>query len=559
MIINRIVLRHKPLFSFTPTYRGYAHTDPDGPERVVFILTFISRPQPGIDHRQLSHGTYFHIRPDMYGNTLYDLATPESIRFAWPLRILRSLGIWAPSPIHYGWDWLTTASLRIANDENGYQYRDLVDFVKNSPLIRFVPPFLFGDISKDGGWTAFVDFSLRRCRDAAFMLYALFMSVYFLCAIIVAYNTGPRSSKGLLPLTRRCMITHVPVVIALFAIKGIINKTNWSKSIKAGNIFIPFNNQQDVIQSKAHSTVPEKMDVLVGIRYDAKYLGIYNNYLDFHPGNRLWLEGISTFHGYIRDYPKNIQHLAIILIHDIVKRHGGRFLIQQEDGTWQILNEFDALERTRKKLLPNDFLMKLLEEMRYIYAEVRFGHLKQGMKRRALECLKMVEDKLVLADGIRWSERASTAINEVTKPILGIKPNIRIIPPTSPLIFKRVHSPMPLVSSSSTYALGELIEANYLNEGRWYHGTVASVNENDLIDIVYLDNDKETVPLERIRKFQPIMSGQIMSTNVMDCTDCPNRWIHGVIQKSYPDYRYDLLIDGKMTMHRIPLSRITKE
>ena len=99
-------------------HRGPEYRNTSGPKRVVFIITFISRPNPGVDHRQLSHGTYFHIHPLMYGHTVQDLKNPE-ISMSFPFNLLRSLGIWKPLNTQWGWDWVTSAALRIANEENG--------------------------------------------------------------------------------------------------------------------------------------------------------------------------------------------------------------------------------------------------------------------------------------------------------------------------------------------------------------------------------------------------------------------------------------------------------
>lgn len=105
-------------------HRGAAYYNSrteENPDRVVFILTFISRPLFGKDHRQLSHGTYFHIHPFMYGHTFSDLKNAQ-VSMSFPFSMLRSLGIWKPTNANWGYDWVTSASLRISNSENGYHF-----------------------------------------------------------------------------------------------------------------------------------------------------------------------------------------------------------------------------------------------------------------------------------------------------------------------------------------------------------------------------------------------------------------------------------------------------
>ena len=228
------------LFNQNLWHRGTAHRDPSGGHRVVFVLTFVSR--PGIqgrsdrsdgkhcdktkgcyvkheDHRQLSSGTYFHMRPDMYGHTFRDLRRASTV-MSWPFAPLRALGLWKRQGANWGWDWITVTSLRIANGENGYQYEDLQDFLgisgdidkkerlnrdrKSSflsntverslgcrgsfPLFcfgsaeggwgRYIPAFLHGTITeRGGGWDLFIRTTLPKIRTFACILY--------MCSIIL--------------------------------------------------------------------------------------------------------------------------------------------------------------------------------------------------------------------------------------------------------------------------------------------------------------------------------------------------------------------------------------
>jgi hypothetical protein len=51
------------LFNQQVWHRGTAHTDPTASERMVFIVSFLARP---VDQRQLSRGTYFHMKWNMW-------------------------------------------------------------------------------------------------------------------------------------------------------------------------------------------------------------------------------------------------------------------------------------------------------------------------------------------------------------------------------------------------------------------------------------------------------------------------------------------------------------
>ena len=47
-------------------HRGAKHTDPEALERILFVMTFLARPDLTNDRRQLSRGTYFHMRWNMW-------------------------------------------------------------------------------------------------------------------------------------------------------------------------------------------------------------------------------------------------------------------------------------------------------------------------------------------------------------------------------------------------------------------------------------------------------------------------------------------------------------
>ena len=53
-------------------HRGAQHVDPNAPERILFVMTFLARPDLTHDRRQLSRGTYFHMRWNMWVSTRND-------------------------------------------------------------------------------------------------------------------------------------------------------------------------------------------------------------------------------------------------------------------------------------------------------------------------------------------------------------------------------------------------------------------------------------------------------------------------------------------------------
>ena len=100
-------------------HRGSAYIDPDGPDRVLMTVTFVSRPTPS-DQRQISLGGTYSIPWNLWGNALSDflpsVQSHTSYRMKEPLNILRSLGLIGGK----GWNLIDTISTRLPNEDCGY-------------------------------------------------------------------------------------------------------------------------------------------------------------------------------------------------------------------------------------------------------------------------------------------------------------------------------------------------------------------------------------------------------------------------------------------------------
>jgi Phytanoyl-CoA dioxygenase (PhyH). len=217
-------------------HRGAAYTAKTGPHRVVFIITFISRPKFGVDHRQLSHGTYFHIHPHMYGHTWNDLKNAQSV-MTWPFAPLRSLGIWKPPNANWGWDWVTTSATRIANDQNGYMFEDLVDFVQFHSIGQIIPSWLHGSTTEEGGWQLYFKETIGNFvlffEIIYVFLFLLMISVTLvmdLCQDFYKHRTKSYIQRTLCWNALIVVITH-QVILKL-------ETTNYAKSVQQKSILL---------------------------------------------------------------------------------------------------------------------------------------------------------------------------------------------------------------------------------------------------------------------------------------------------------------------------------
>lgn len=100
------------LMNMNSFHRGAAHTDPNALDRVMFILTFVPKPEAKAESRQLSQGITFSLRWDMWGHTLYDLKMPDT-RMTQPWATLRSLGLYKPKDADWGIDYVSGYTMRM--------------------------------------------------------------------------------------------------------------------------------------------------------------------------------------------------------------------------------------------------------------------------------------------------------------------------------------------------------------------------------------------------------------------------------------------------------------
>lgn len=98
------------------THKGMGHTKRGGLDRVVIIATFAPRPQTfrGLETRMIGQGGSYSLEWTNWGHTFSDFVRAEE-RMWEPLKTMRSLGLVKGN----GWNMITVASMRIANDDTG--------------------------------------------------------------------------------------------------------------------------------------------------------------------------------------------------------------------------------------------------------------------------------------------------------------------------------------------------------------------------------------------------------------------------------------------------------
>ena len=191
-----------------------------------------------------------------------------------------------------------------------------------------------------------------------------------------------KSSWNFLPsFAARLVLSHALVaILALGAIRHY-GQSNLAKKATSKDIFTrPFapvlsNN----IEHDGPTTIPERMDILVGTRLDADWLASFNDMFDYHPGNIRFNDMISSF----ATLPSLLMGEAPRSILDLVeKKTEGmvpRFLHQSyADGYWTVMPTDEALGVIRLALeMERDGHKEIFgKTIKSILADSRFGTLR---------------------------------------------------------------------------------------------------------------------------------------------------------------------------------------
>jgi len=586
-------------------HRGPAHTDPFAPSRVVFILTFLSRPDPAKDVRQLSHGTYFHIRPDMYGFTLKDLQNP-SLRMKAPFSWLRSLGIWKPAGADWGWDWPSMTILRISNEENGYSHWDLDPFLQSHGMAKAIPQFLHGSVKEGegGGWDGYLSQTTWNFKIASLTVYLLLVGLYFVVAFSWDFALMMRGES-----TRYCRDMIVRTLVLDLILVGMgygmycrLAGTPWVKSVESGIIYKrPFigrsivggsedygsDGSDDIITSSSSlpssllslqqhqqngrrlTTVPEKMDILFSHRFDSKHIGYYRNFLNYHPGNVKFNTDIAlqsaTFNSYSQ-ISNSFRHRLVKNILDNINQTGARFLYQNDFGEWTTMYPSEVEKLVVKRLLEREHSVfaVLEDELSFLIAgneeEVTHHGRGGGLRRMAGENLlrwkKVFDEKLMVIGGVVPNDttigggrkiRSERKLRTLSSPHLFRLQPSAVHYPTASLSFTMVRKSQSgtLLHTHHAIKKGDKVHANegYDSDPTWYVAFVIGVLPNGIVIEVPREDDRRKWRFMTDHKNVRAFRPFTQGDLVDANLEEDDMWYEGIITRAYPDRTYDVVFE----------------
>ena len=384
-------------------HRGTAHRDPKGPERVLFILTFAGRPRFGknqVESRLIGFEGSYSLKWDQWGHTLSDFANPEKYMTE-PWRKLRALGLYKPPGRKWGWDYITVASMRIANADTSYTPDDLETFVENGGY-GFIPSFLKAELKKNDDWNKYflnqLGIILKYSKKVNLIVMAWYLGALFLLDIVMRLFRGKRKRSFLVGALRRLVVTHGLIVLIAYLIARRNRSTQWAENIRHKKAFRGY---REPTQSGQKGTLPNEMDVLIDTRYESSYLASYAHIVDVqHPGNAEYHHLIDMNSvNYFNLPPSPQQDLAKSIVNEMKSSKQGRILKQSERSTWAVMPDDEAVAQVHVDLVKasHTVLSFALTQLGYFWNELAAGVFRETAlhKKHIPDLFAAIQKKLI--------------------------------------------------------------------------------------------------------------------------------------------------------------------
>ena len=351
---NNLPLGYGMLLNQQLTHRGGAHRDPNGPQRVILMLTFAPRPRvfssfKTVETRKIGLGGSYSQHFSQWGHTLSDFQQPLKY-MKQPFRTLRSLGLYNNRvDNHWGWDYVTVCSGSLANHG------------ATCPSVRELKS------------------KLKKAKDASKTMYTLCMAAYLIYLLLSALAPRVRVrhwSTNLVSNLSRIGAIHLLVLSAMWLVRHRITDSTWGRNIHAKRSFRVSNDKFSLLPS-VPATLPDDGDILIFVAMQSDSTNSQVRTLEIaHPGNQIWNALLKSF---VQGYDnKSVtgQHQICQYVLDIVKQQNRRILTQNHQLNWAVASNEVRQLFCHKRLLQmsNHSLQYLIRSFDGLLSEVRHGY-----------------------------------------------------------------------------------------------------------------------------------------------------------------------------------------
>jgi ectoine hydroxylase-related dioxygenase (phytanoyl-CoA dioxygenase family) len=569
------------LMNMNSWHRGAAHTDPNALDRVMLILTFVPKPISRAETRQLSQGITFSLRWDMWGHTLNDLAKADTA-MAQPWATLRSLGLYKKQSASWGIDYVTSASMRTANNDNGFKPDDLETFLDRGGF-WFLPNWLENfdiDWDNDESWPEYFKGTQRLCESFFEKVVKYSIAGYFAWFLVLSvFRRKPATLKN---AVLRCVVVTTLVGSLFHLAKKKCDSSGWASDIRTGrrygrtsDIERPYFNNRFTL-----ATYPTKTDVLIEIRYGSKQLALYNDFLPVgHPGNRYFRDLIQRVVSVYKGYTIEFQDAAAHNIAENVATNHGRFLHQGPDGYWFWLDSKDTIDYIRQELATasDELTAALAQAARFMESDYKYGIYRRSALsiRHAVPYLRDLKTRLISVNMAQRADPPSSASRHVYSKYthsLSLADDIRerqfgstgaVVTSWPPAAANRrftrkllplPHAPAKFARHERTVQATPAVEPPYLGAWLavgdrvecfefdfWYYGKLVSVTAFGDYTMEFSDKTLAHFDQYTIRPFSEYCTGERL-----ECyTDAQDDFAPCTIERLMPDGSYLATLDGR--------------
>ena len=435
---------------------------------------------------------------------------------------------------------MTSGLLRCANNQMGMTYEELSVFVETVMSKLRIPEWLQGPVTEeDDAWQIYLKETLDKCLDFCTKLNMVVLGPYLLVVIMSAGVT--RKSSILTGSLFRLVMTHGILLVIGYQVLNHIQQSQFAVDLRAKRMlmraFPVKDTTEDVTVPSGPLALPERDDVLVGSRFDARFLGAFDRWLEYHPGNKVFRAAVADNAEYYGEYsglPDVFRNQIINNVLSLTTRRG-RYLSQDyQFGLWIVMSDAEARNYVRDSFLArsSELLTDLNQEISYILADYRFG-LKRGTVLAAFS-----QEYL-----LHWR-------NDVLFPRTTVEPAVPwpLVTYTEPLFsynsrlqdyVPKAHSDIISIMTSSelwtdiptppsSFEVGDVVMA--LDGGKWYRGSIMGETHKGKLIISFEEGGTDYVWPEYVRPVIPIEEGTRVRVQFRD-----EGWFAGSVSYVHPN------------------------
>lgn len=553
------------LMNMNTWHRGAAHTDPTALDRVMLILTFVPQPRAKAESRQMSQGITFSLRWDMWGHTLMDLANSHTV-MTQPWATLRALGLFKLWRTDWGLDYVTSSSMRISNEDNGFRRDELEEFVERGG-IKWLPKFLHTTLEDSD---SYYDYYLKTLLNleaffstlnaqliGGYVLIQLFLLLVGLTVYVRSKKADSKPFRAFRGAAVRLALTHGLLYLAYSAAIHHVDNTDWAKGHKAGLLYSPVFSAREEDTYQGPTTIPHRKDILIETRYGSNYLYMYNDFISNHPGNRVWVEWLEEYSQHYPGYaglPRIFRDRLAEQIVGAMENEAARFLYQGPFSHWKWMSREDSIKQTKIELVSrSDYvLQEMLLQLRFLVSEGKYGLLREATMTVVdiLPYLQVLKSRMLKAHGLDFDEKSAGTEYwpRVGKDSGSSSQWMRVEPlrkPSCPSRFERRKAVLnagvlPKEPKRGAWMKeGDIVECRFREDnGRdyWYLATILLATSSGDYHIEFHDGGREAVSVWELRWYRPLRVGDLVEY------DNDGRYVRAEVIRDHGDDSYDLYV-----------------